>query len=168
MSAAYRINNIADAKRESARLKQELDDTYIRYTTALIDIPINFQGDIHRYICIRLSGYLEQLIYVSLTGYIKSNHNPKVSSFALKHFKYAPNMKPRNFEQLIAKFGDDWSIDLTQFLDDANRRDLMSSLLEIRNTTAHGGNYRGSSLQVSSYKQLIDDTHRWVLTHILI
>jgi hypothetical protein len=167
MSNSGRIENIADARREVSRLKQELDDTYARYQAALKDIPIDFQSDVHRYMCIRLAGYLEQLFFNSLTGYIKSNNNSKIADFATSHFKYAPNMRPGNLEELIKRFGDEWSADLQIFLDDGNRRDILGVLLVIRNTTSHGGNYSGTRPQVTTYKQLVDDLHNWVIRTIL-
>jgi len=167
MSKSSRIETLADARRETTRLKQELDDTYSRYKVALTRIPIDFQGDVHKYMCIRLSGYLEQLFYVCVTGYIKSASNPKVVEFALHHFRHAPNMNPRNLEKLVEKFGDEWSLGLGLLLDGDNRRDSLGTLLGVRNTTAHGGNYKGSMPQVDSYKQLVNDIHNWVVRSIL-
>jgi hypothetical protein len=168
MSGSTRIENIADARREATRLKQELDDTYKRYKTALSGVPIDFQGDVHKYMCIRLSGYLEQLFFVCVTGYIKSSPSPRVATFALQHFRYAPNMSPGNLERLIEKFGDEWSADLKLLLDDAGRRESLGNLLSVRNTTAHGGNYKGSAPQVETYKQLVEDLHNWALRSILV
>lgn len=168
MSRGVRIETVADARQEASRLKQELDDTYKRYIAALSDIPIDFQGDIHKYMCIRLSGYLEQLFFVSVTGFIKSSPNTKVVKFALQHFKYAPNMSPGNLERLIEKFGEEWSGELEIFLDGEGRRDALGNLLSVRNTTAHGGNYKGSMPQVGTYKLLVDDLHNWVIKNILI
>lgn len=168
MVSASRVNNISDATREISRLKQELDDTYVRYSSALHDTSsISFQGDMHKYMCIRLSGYIEQLLHVALTGFIKSGHHENLIRFSLSHFKYAPNMKPKNLEELIGKFSEEWSNQLNQFLDDQNRRDNLTNLLNIRNTTAHGGNYKGSKLQVGTYKDLIDELHNWVIQTIL-
>lgn len=70
MSAAESITDIPSARREAARLKQQLDRLYSDYTSALRDVSINFQGELHKYMCVRLAGYLEQLIFVAVTGHL--------------------------------------------------------------------------------------------------
>lgn len=165
--SSYRIANIGDARREAARLKQELDDMYSRYLIAVSLMPIDFQGDVHKYVCIRLAGYLEQLFYVLLTGSIKTSVTSHVSNFALSNFKYAPNMKPQNLERLIRNFSEDWGDTLTVLLDDASRREQLGSLLEVRNKTAHGQSYSGSAPQTRSYKQLVDELHNWAIRTIV-
>jgi len=166
MSNSGRIRSISDAKRETTRLKQELDDTYKRYTSALTNMPIDFQGDAHKYMCIRFSGYVEQLFHMSITGYLKSNHDQSTANFALSHFKHAPNMKAGNLEQLIARFKNDWQASLETLLLTNNNKDNLNNLLDIRNKTAHGEAYSGSAPQVNTYKALVDDLHNWVIANI--
>lgn len=163
---ADRITNTDDARREIIRLKQELDSTYGRYNDALSDIPINFQGEVHRYMCIRFSGYLEQLFFCAITGYLKSVGG-RAGAFALSHFPYAPNLRPDSVAKLVARFGDEWAQSLEQHLDAENRRQSLGTLLAVRNKTAHGESYRGSAPSVRTYKHLVDDLHNWVLSTVL-
>lgn len=165
-SGVDRIESVADARRELVRLKQDLDDTYRRYGEALRDIPIGFQGDVHRYMCIRLSGYLEQLFFCAITGYLKSTGN-RSGTFGLSFFSSAPNLKPSALLKLVGRFGDEWLNDLEVLLDDGDRRGHLGTLLAVRNKTAHGQNYRGSAPSVATYKSVVDDIHRWVLRTIL-
>jgi hypothetical protein len=167
MSNSGRIRSISDAKREVTRLKQDLDDTYVRYLVALTSMPIDFQGDAHKYICIRLSGYVEQLFHMSITGYLKSNHDQSAANFALSHFKHAPNMKAGNLEQLVGRFKNGWQTSLDILLIAHNNKDNLNNLLDIRNKTAHGEAYAGSAPQVNTYKTLVDDLHNWVIANIL-
>lgn len=167
MTSSGRIRNLSDAKREATRLKQELDDTHKRYLAALTGMPIDFQGDAHKYMCIRLSGYVEQLMHVSITGHLKSNHDKSVANFALSHFKHAPNMKAGNLEELIGRFKNGWRSSLDTLLSKDNNRDNLNTLLDIRNRTAHGEAYSGSAPQVLTYKTLVDDLHNWAVATIL-
>jgi hypothetical protein len=162
MSTGGNIGDLADARREVAGLKQQLDALYTDYLAALGVVPINFQGELHKYMCVRLSGYLEQLFFVAVVGYVKSTANGQTASFALSRWKNAPNLSPGALEQLIERFGKDRLDDLALFLDDANRRGNLGTLLKIRNDTAHGGSYGGSLPSVTSYKSLVDDIHAWV------
>jgi len=132
-----------------------------------MNMPIDFQGDAHKYMCIRLSGYVEQLFHASITGHLKSNHDQSTASFALSHFKYVPNMTANNLEQLIARFKNGWQTSLESLLSNNNNRDNLNKLLDIRNKTAHGEGYGGSTPQVNTYKALVDDLHNWVMSNIV-
>ena len=162
MSASESITDIASARREAARIKQQLDALYEDYTAALLDVPINFQGELHKYMCVRLAGYLEQLIFVAVAGYLRSTAGPQAASFALSNWKHAPNLGPNAFETLFDRFGAPWNDDLTQFLEEADRRGALGRLIKIRNDTAHGSSYSGSLPSVTSYKLLVDEIHGWV------
>ena len=162
MSVGESITDIPSARREAARLKQQLDALYNDYATALRDVPINFQGELHKYMCVRLAGYLEQLIFVAVAGHLKSTAGPQAASFALSNWKHAPNLGPQALEALFDRFGEPWSDDLTQFLEEADRRGALGRLIKIRNDTAHGYSYSGSLPSVASYKLLIDEIHGWV------
>lgn len=161
-----RIGGVADARREVTRLKQELDSTFSRYDRALTEMPIDFQGDVHRYMCIRFSGYLEQLFFCAITGYLKSTGG-RAGAFALSHFPHAPNLRPDSVTRLVGRFGDEWLLSLEAHLDENNRRQSLGTLLAVRNKTAHGESYRGSAPSVHTYKQLVDDIHNWVLRTLL-
>ena len=162
MSAGESITDISSARREAARLKQQLDALYNDYSAALLDVPINFQGELHKYMCVRLAGYLEQLIFVAVVGYLKSAAGPLAASFALSNWKHAPNLSPNALESLFDRFGGPWNNDLMQFLEEADRKGALGRLIKIRNDTAHGDSYSGSLPSVASYKLLVDEIHNWV------
>ena len=162
MSAGDSITDISSARREVARLKQQLDALYSDYSAALQHVPINFQGELHKYMCIRLAGYLEQLIFVAVVGYLKSTAGPQAASFALSNWKYAPNLNPNAIQSLFDRFGEPWKNDLMQFLEEADRKGALGRLIKIRNDTAHGASYSGSLPSVASYKLLVDEIQGWV------
>ncbi len=162
MSAGESIIDIPSARREATRLKQQLDALYEDYTAALHDVPINFQGELHKYMCVRLAGYLEQLIFVAVVGHLKSTAGPQAASFALSNWKHAPNLGPYALQKLVDRFGEPWNDDLAQFLEEADRKGALGRLIKIRNDTAHGYSYSGSLPSVTSYKLLIDEIHGWV------
>jgi hypothetical protein len=162
MTVGESITDISSARREAARLKQQLDALYTNYSTALHDVPINFQGELHKYMCVRLAGYLEQLIFVAVVGYLKSTAGPQAASFALSNWKHAPNLSPQAIQSLFDRFGGPWDDDLKQFLEDTDRKGALGTLIKIRNDTAHGDSYSGSLPSVASYKQLVDEIHGWV------
>jgi hypothetical protein len=148
-------------------MKSELDAAYERYTQGLREMDISLQEDMHKYMCIRLSGFLEQLMFTAISGYISSAAWGSTQSFAMSFFKKAPNLTPGALETLIARFGEPWKSEISDFLDTDERRNSLGKLLEIRNKVAHGESYRGGQFSVATYKKLVDGLHAWVMSRML-
>lgn len=159
--------NKNSARVEILKLKTDLDSSYKRYREGLLSVDIPLQEDMHKYMCIRLSGYLEQLIFQAVCGYISSTTAGAARSFALSSFNKAPNLTPEALEKIMGRFGDAWKADIASFLDTDERRNSLGNLLAVRNKTAHGENYRGGQLNVATYKRLVNDLHSWVLLRML-
>lgn len=165
--AGSSLSGVNDARRECVALKQSLDALVADYQGALREMPINFQGEVHKYMCVRLAGFLEQTFYLAIVGYIRQTSSEKSASFALSFFRAAPNLKPGALEKLIDRFASEWTTELAALLDSGNRRDQLGTLLRIRNDTAHGVNYRGTSPQVTTYYGLATDLYAWCLRTLL-
>jgi hypothetical protein len=154
--------NMSRARVEIHRMKSVLDSTYQRYEQSITHVPIDVQQDLHLYICVRLSGYLEQLFHQAICAYIADSASDSAASFALSWFRQAPNLNPNALQKLVARLGEKWEMDLEEFLSLGNNRDLLGTLLKIRNDTAHGKSYGGALSNIRSYKKLVDSMHRWV------
>jgi hypothetical protein len=148
-------------------MKSDLDSSYKRYRDGLLAVDIPLQEDLHKYMCVRLSGYLEQLMFEAITGYLASASGGAAKSFAMSFFKKAPNLTPDALEKLIGRFGEPWEEELAAFLDADERRNALGGLLAVRNKVAHGQSYRGGQLNVATYKKLVDDIHSWVVLRML-
>lgn len=132
-----------------------------------MDVPIDVQQDLHLYMCIRLSGYIEQLLHQAISAYVADLSSGPASDFALSWFRNAPNLTPDALERLIARFGDGWKGEIRDFLDEGENRSSLGTLITIRNNTAHGKSYSGSLSKISSYKELVDDLHEWVVDRMI-
>lgn len=148
-------------------MKAELDAAYARYREGILLLDFRLQEDLNKYMCIRLSGYLEQLLFEAVTAMLANSHDAIVRNFGISHFKKAPNLTPKAFEELISRFGESWASELQEFLDNRDRRNLLGALIEVRNKTAHGANYRGSVLNIATYKDIVDDIHSWIVERML-
>ncbi|WP_153040315.1 HEPN domain-containing protein [Actinoplanes sp. TFC3] len=148
-------------------MKSDLDDTYRRYQEALHDLDPALQEDLHRYICIRFSGYLERLLYEAVHGYLGDSRDEAVRNFGASFFKKAPNLNPEALGSLVGRFGQTWSAEIKDFLDIEPRRNSLGRMIDIRNKTAHGEDYGGSRLNVATYKDLVDDLHSWITERLL-
>ena len=99
-----------------------------------------------------------------MSAYVANSTGGASREFALSWFKQAPNLNPGAFEKLIERFGDDWKDEFSDYLDQQERRQLLGTLLKIRNDTAHGRSYGGASRSVATYKALVDDLHKVLLS----
>ncbi|MGW2387255.1 HEPN domain-containing protein [Streptomyces sp. NPDC001658] len=156
-----------EARVEIHRMKSSLDGTYKRYKESILEVPIAVQQDLHLYMCVRLSGYLEQLLHQAISAYVSDSASGAARDFALSWFKNAPNLNPGALEKLIDRFGEKWGAELKEFLDIENNRTSLGTLIKIRNDTAHGKSYAGSLANVSSYKELVDALHVWVVERLI-
>lgn len=162
---ADRITSRNDAKRAIASLKQELDASYARYLEALKLMPINFQGETHGFMCVRLSGFLEQVVFNSITGILKEYGD--AGSYALSYFNRSPNLTPESMVKIIARFGHSHEERISNFLEQAGRRESLGLLLSVRNKAAHGESYNGSRPSVENYKRLCDEIANWFVNEYL-
>ncbi|MFG1617910.1 HEPN domain-containing protein [Nonomuraea wenchangensis] len=148
-------------------MKSDLDASYDRYKSGLSTVDIPLQEDLHKYMCIRLSGYLEQLLFEAVCGFINSVSGGPAKNFALSYFRRAPNLTPEALRDLVARFGEPWASELANFLDVDQRGNSLGNLMAVRNKVAHGQGYRGGQLNVATYKKLVDDLHSWVVQRML-
>jgi hypothetical protein len=155
------------ARRQVHSIKSELDSTYDRYNRSLQVVDIEVQEDLHKYMCIRLAGYLEQLMFEAVTGYIAGASSGPTCSFAMSWFKKSPNLTPDALASLIGRFGESWKKDLEDFLDEGERRNNLGLLVAVRNKVAHGRSYSGGKMNVANYKDLVDSLHTWIVGRML-
>ncbi|MGW1666084.1 HEPN domain-containing protein [Streptomyces koyangensis] len=148
-------------------MKSSLDSAYDRYKASILDVPLSVQQDLHLYMCVRLSGYLEQLLHQAICAYVAGSASGAAKEFTLSWFRNAPNLNPGALEKLIARFGDKWTGELDELLEKGNNRSSLGTLIKIRNDTAHGKSYAGSLANISSYKELVDDLHEWVVERMV-
>ncbi|MGW2251970.1 HEPN domain-containing protein [Kitasatospora sp. NPDC001660] len=156
-----------ETRKRIASIKSELDSTYARYNQSLSAVDIALQEDLHKYMCIRMSGFLEQLMFEAISGYLASSTGGPGGNFAISWWKKSPNLTPEALEKLIARFGEPWASEIKNFLDQQDRRKDLGLLLGVRNKVAHGQSYSGGKMNVTNYKNLVDGIHGWVIARMI-
>lgn len=150
------------------QLKAELEHFYTGYTASLGGVEINFQGELHKYACIRLAGFLEQVFHVAISTHVKASASPASSAFALSFWKSAPNLNPDALKRLVERFDDDsLSSSLATLVDEHNIMERLGTLLRVRNDASHGKSYSGTTANVSTHKSTVDEMYRWVVSSFL-
>lgn len=160
--------SVVDGVRRVEILKQELDYFYQGYLDSLGSVEINFKNELHKYTCIRLAGFLEQIFFIAIDSYVRASSGSNASAFGLSNWKKAPNLGPDALEKLVKRFGsEEWDRSLADLIDGGDFKGDLGVLLKIRNDSAHGKSYGGSIASVESYKKMIDQIYKWVLATFL-
>jgi len=151
---------------EAHQLWTGLKAEHERYTQAVAYIPtdqLRLQEDLRRYLCLRCAGFLEQVTFAVLDGYLEDKASDPVLHFARSHFRYAPNLRYGPFVNLIERFGEAYRERFEQFVAVERRVEVLTDLLEVRNDIAHGKYFGGRKLDPARYMLLCEDTYDWLL-----
>lgn len=142
-----------------------LESEYERYRESVSYIPTDktrLQEDLRRYLCLRCAGFLEQVTYAILTGYLDRKSSGPQLAFSKSFFRRAPNLRADAFIDLIGRFGPSYRSAFEQFLTRV-RRDALSDLLEVRNDIAHGLLHSGRKLEPTRYVELCREIYDWLV-----
>lgn len=100
------------------------------------------RGWLARFLVIRASGYLEQVIVECFRGHVVEKSGGLVRSFASSWLERSRNPSPSNLLDMVGRFDSSYRDELEQLLakdDDRLKREL-SFLVSVRNSIAHGMN----------------------------
>ncbi|GAA3624359.1 hypothetical protein GCM10022223_46770 [Kineosporia mesophila] len=161
-SATAPPNTRQDARERVDLLYENLTDSFADFQQNLSITPPSIQADMHLYLCIRMAGFLEQLVFLTISGYMRELLGGHARNFYGSWFWKAPNLTPEQFKGLIKRFDDPWKTEFQNFLSDGLRTSTLKNLLEIRNKVAHGQSYTGGRGQLTSYMELVSDIKDWM------
>jgi len=120
---------------EVSRRKQQLDATFGRAATTSHDAEL--QADLARYLCVLVSGFLEQAVVELLLEHTRTRAGKTVHQYAETTLRHFTNPNAQRLVDLLARFHADWRKDIEVFLVD-ERKDAVNSIISLRNAIAHG------------------------------
>ena len=120
---------------EVSRLEQRLEAVFARASLAGTDLEL--QSDMARYLCVLISGYLEQAIIELLLEHTRQRAQPSVLRHVEQRLRRFANPKVQRISDLMGGFDSDWRVQLEAFAVD-ERRDAENSVVDLKNTIAHG------------------------------
>ena len=146
---------------EVARLKRQLDALFLRCEALPEEEEIT--GDLNRYLCVRVSGFLEQALVVAGRSMCEGRAFGEGLRFAHSWLERAPNPRADEIVRLVNRFDAKWGEELERILSDEERYARVNALLGIRNDIAHGKNQGVSRRQVWEYYKLAEEIVDWIL-----
>lgn len=137
--------------------KHKLDDLFEQFNElrTLNNAQIESQWAV--YLCIRVSGLLETCIRSIYISYCEGKAHANISKYVGHSFdgNRSQNMKPDNILKLAGAFSLEWRDELENFISDEGRKEALESVINIRNTAAHGGTTSISYNNVKGYYKKI-------------
>lgn len=124
------------ARREVLRQRTRLDATFKRISSVNA-ADAEARADFAKYLCVRVSGYLETSIAGLLRGYASDRASPEIARYIAGELEWFQNAKKGKIIELFGKFDKAWRADLESFLVD-EKADAIGTIVGNRHKIAHG------------------------------
>ena len=125
-----------------------LDEVFAR-AAGFADAP-DVEADYARYLCVLVTGFLEQAVERVILGYVDAQGDRRLSSYIATTLRPMRNMRARQILEIVGRFDEDWRSQLDEKLT-IRHRDAIGSVYASRNRIAHGEDVD------LTYRQVRDD-----------
>ena len=118
-------------------------------------------SDLARYLCVLVSGYLEQAVIELAMEHVRRRSDPSVQSFVDARLKSFTNANSTRLIDLLGSFSADWRNDMDKYLID-ELKDAVNSVVSLRHAIAHGRHVGVTISRARDYFRRVDS----VIKHI--
>ncbi len=128
--------------------KQELDDLF----DMVRQLPTSSKIKSHwaKYLCVRVSGFLEIAINLIYTQYVEKRAHSNVAKYAKQNLRRFQNPKMSKIYELVGSFDNAWREELEKETTEQIKNSV-DSLVAQRNSIAHGQTSNLTYLQTKQY-----------------
>ena len=129
-----------------------LDDVFSRAARFANEPEI--EADYARYLCVLVTGFLEQAVVQAILNYVDAQGNQRLSSYVANTLRPGRNMRAEIILKIVGDFDQEWKslLDLKLTL---RHREAIGSVYASRNKIAHGEDVDLPYRQVSSDYALV-------------
>lgn len=146
-----------NGRAEVDRQRQRLDETFKRASGVKGDAELS--SDFARYLCVLVSGFLEQAVIEILVEYVRVRCPEQVQRHLGPRLRRFTTAKAGNIIELFGSFDLNWKLDLEAYIVD-EYKDALDSVVNLRHTIAHGRFAGVTMISVQSYydrvKKVVD------------
>ncbi len=112
-----------------------IDDVFER-AVGFDDEP-DIQTDYVRYLCVLVTGFLEQAVVRVILNYVDALGDPSLSRYVAETLRRPGSMQVEQILRLVGRFNEDWRTELGEKLT-TRHREAIGSVYASRNKIAHG------------------------------
>ena len=134
--------------RELIRYKQQLDDLFKQISSLPVDSEI--QSHWAKYLCVRVSGFLEISVRALYSDYAKRKAAPFVANYVEKQLSSFQNPNMEKILNITRAFNPEWADELAQEVE-GEIKDSIDSIVATRNGIVHGRNVGITYNKIASY-----------------
>lgn len=109
------------------------------------------QSHLSGYICIRVSGYFENAVSSIVYAYAKNRSHKHIAAYVDKTISRLTNINSVKLKEIVGSLSPDLRQKLEDFFDDSQKESSLNSLVNIRNTIAHGKDHGVTVVQANDY-----------------
>ena len=141
--------------------QKQIEDLFLELDTFVGD-PI-IKAYLTYYLCIRVSGFIEDCVRSILSDYADANSQNSVTNFVVEKLRKIPNPTWGAIVSLTKDFNENWSAQLKANVD-KTYSDAVDSIVSNRHTIAHGGTSSITLSELETYYKnalkVIDELER--------
>ena len=125
--------------KEILRYQRELDDLFEKVSSLNSDPEM--QSHWAKYLCVRVSGFLEVAVSTIYKKYAKNKASPFFVNYVERQLSSFQNPKMEKILNITRSFNPKWAEDIELELSkNTEIKDSIDSIVEVRNKIAHGEN----------------------------
>jgi hypothetical protein len=132
---------------EVVRRRQQLDATFKR-ASGLTEAEL--LSDFARHLCVLVSGFLEQATIELVLAYTRRSASPAVMQYVEGQIRRVTNLNAQRLIEVLGSFDGDWRLQLEAHIID-ERKAAVDSIVDLRNTIAHGRYAGVTMIRVRDY-----------------
>jgi hypothetical protein len=114
--------------------EKRLDDLF-NYALRIQDDEL--KSHFSKYLCVRISGYFENVLKILIGNYVSISSSKPTSNFVQTKIRTLTNINDDRLSEILKSFSDKWCDDFNYSITDKHRESL-NSLIANRNCIAHG------------------------------
>lgn len=144
-------SSIPDRVRYRERIENLIDEFQ---AAAGVDISeIEMRAHWAKYICILVSGYLEQSVKEIVMEYADKVSVPRIRKYVLKTWADSRNMRFQAIQEILDNLDEKWAAEFDQWLQQKDeRKKEINEIIAWRNYIAHGKEFNAHNVTLVSVK----------------
>ena len=129
--------------------KRKIDALFKNEEIILCDLEL--QAHWAKYLCVLVSGFLENSLKELYGNFANRTASPQVASFVNSELRQIGNANTDRFLRTAEAFSKTWKQDLKEYLDNDGRKEAINSIIGHRHQIAHGGNSMITMVTLKEY-----------------